>query len=186
MNKKKRNAKHFHSTFYTLFLMLFPLFIFLAIILFTFSLWKAQNDLKNIGQNLRYDIEDLGMRETSIYYRVQFGDSLESIAEKFNISVKTILWANDIPKTGIQENMIISIPPVTGVVHIVKNQESIESIAKMYGVNPNAIINYPFNTFTDDKVFMIVPGQTLIVPGGTMNPVRLDDVLGAFWKRVLK
>ncbi|PJC30214.1 hypothetical protein CO051_06925 [Candidatus Roizmanbacteria bacterium CG_4_9_14_0_2_um_filter_39_13] len=185
MNKKKQNARHLHSPLHISYLRLFPFFILLAIALFSFSLRKAHTDLKRIGQNLIFDTEDLGIRETSIYYRVQYGDSLESIAEKFNISVKTIEWANEnIPESGIKTDMVISIPPVTGIVHTVKNQETIESIAKLYGVDPSAIRNYPFNVFTNDKDFPLTPGQNLVVPGGFKNPVRLKDVLGAFWRRM--
>ena len=187
MNKKKRNAKHLHHSFHFIFLALFPLLILLAAAVFSFSLWKARTDLKNIGKYLRYELDDLAIRETSIYYRVQFGDTLESIAEKFNISVESIEWANeDMPDTGIMPNMIISIPPVTGIVHTVQNKETIESIAEMYGADPYDIVSYPFNEFTDDKEFPITPGQILIVPGGTKNPIKIKDVLGIFWKRVWK
>jgi len=116
---------------------------------------------------------------------VQFGDTLESIAEKFNISVESIEWANDdLPKSGIKPNMIISIPPVTGIVHTVKNNETVESIAEMYGADPYDIVNYSFNEFSDDKEFPITPGQILIVPGGTKNPIKIKEVLGVFWKRI--
>ncbi|PIZ62594.1 hypothetical protein COY16_03920 [Candidatus Roizmanbacteria bacterium CG_4_10_14_0_2_um_filter_39_13] len=185
MNKKKRNAKHLHHPFHISFLTLFPLLILLAAALFSFSLWKARTDLKNIGKYLRYELDDLSIRETSIYYRVQFGDTLESIAEKFNISVESIEWANDdLPKSGIKPNMIISIPPVTGIVHTVKNNETVESIAEMYGADPYDIVNYSFNEFSDDKEFPITPGQILIVPGGTKNPIKIKEVLGVFWKRI--
>lgn len=188
MNKKKRNAKHLHHPFHIVFLTIFPILIFLAAALFSFSLWKAKTDLKNIGRYLKYDLEELGIRESSIYYRVQYGDTLESIAENFDISVETIKWANEntIPETGIEDDMLINIPPVTGIVHTVKNQETIESIAEMYGADPYDIINYPFNEFSVDKEFPITPGQILIVPGGTKNPIRIKDVLGVFWKRVWK
>jgi|GEM_PF-4745048 len=185
MNKKRRNAKQLHHPFHVSFLTFFPLLILFTAALFSFSLWKAHIDLKNIGQFLRYESADLRVRKTSIYYRVQFGDTLESIARKFDISVESIQWANeDMPEGGIKPNMIISIPPVTGIVHTVGHNETIDSIAEKYGVVPYDIINYPYNEFTADEEFPITPGQILIVPGGTKNPIKIKDVLGVFWKRM--
>ncbi|KKQ38692.1 MAG: Lipoprotein [Candidatus Roizmanbacteria bacterium GW2011_GWA2_37_7] len=184
MNKKKQNAKHLHSRFHISYLTFFPVLILVAIALFSFSLWKAHNDLRRIGNYLRFDKEDLGIREKSIYYRVQYGDTLESIAKKFSISIETIMWANDIPESGIENDMIISIPPTTGIIHAVQSGETVESIAKTYGVDPYVIYNYPFNEFTKDVEFPINPGQTLMIPGGTKNPIRIKDILGIFWKRM--
>jgi hypothetical protein len=50
-------------------------------------------------------------------YIVEDGDNLWAIAAKFDISVNTILWANNMTKTVIQPDQKLIIPPVIGVIH---------------------------------------------------------------------
>ena len=111
-------------------------------------------------------LQDPTVRQTVINYWVLEFDTLKSIAEKFDITVDTILWANNIPEEDPVVGSIITIPPVTGVVHIVQPGETVDSIAALYGVHPRNIYNYPFNEFTDDPAFPITVGETLIVPDG--------------------
>ena len=120
-------------------------------------------------------LQDPTVRQTVINYRVLEFDTLRSIAEKFDISVDTILWANDIPVEDPVVGSIITIPPVTGVVHIVQPGETVDSIAALYGVHPRNIYNYPFNEFTDDPAFPITVGETLIVPDGRKES-RVDII----------
>src|SRR3989344_1664241 len=113
-----------------------------------------------------------------ITYDVRAGDTLSSIAGKFNLKLDTLLWANDMTeKSKIKDGQTIKIPPVDGVVHTVRRGETIYSIAKKYGLQDEAgaqgIVNYPFNTFTDDETFGLAVGQTLMIPDGVMpSPVE--------------
>jgi murein DD-endopeptidase MepM/ murein hydrolase activator NlpD len=58
------------------------------------------------------------------------------------------------------------------VVHIVRKGDTIYSIAKKYGMGDEAgaqgIVNYPFNSFTDDETFGLAIGQIVMVPDGVM------------------
>jgi len=117
-----------------------------------------------------------------VSYEVREGDTLGSIAEKFNLQLNTILWVNDMTeKSKIKPGQSIKIPPVDGVVHTVKRGETIYSIAKKYGLEGDAgaqgIVNYPFNTFTDDETFGIAVGQTIMVPDGEIRaPAYVPNV----------
>lgn len=165
MNLKKRNARHLDHPLHFRYLMLFPLIFFIAGVIGGLAVLKANNDLKRIGRYVR-GIRHPGLRPGITYHKVRSFDTMESIAEEYNISVDTIKWANDLPPEGLTEDRIIMIPPVTGVVHVVQNLETIESIARMYQTDPKKIIDYPYNEFSDDVVFPITPGQLLIVPDG--------------------
>ncbi|HNY04459.1 MAG TPA: M23 family metallopeptidase [Candidatus Woesebacteria bacterium] len=100
-------------------------------------------------------------------YRVVEGDTISSIAQKYGVSIDTILWENNLKSVeAIKPNQIIKILPVTGVKHTVKRGETIYSIAKYYGVDAQNIIDYPFNSFSNDETFALVAGQELIVPEG--------------------
>lgn len=111
-------------------------------------------------------------RDKVVDYEVIGGDTLASIATKFDVSIDTIKWSNNLKGEIIKPGQIIKIPPVTGVVHKVQSGESIYTIAKKYKVDAQNIVNFPFNDFTDLDTFALVPGQTLIVPNGTIEEVR--------------
>lgn len=100
-------------------------------------------------------------------YRVVKGDTVSSIAVKFGVSIDTILWENNLKSVeSIKPNQILRVLPVTGVKHQVRRGETIYSIAKYYSVDAQNIIDYPFNTFSNDETFALTAGQELIVPEG--------------------
>lgn len=100
-------------------------------------------------------------------YRVVDGDTVSSIAQKFGVTIDTIMWENGLKSVdAIKPQQILRILPVTGVKHIVKRGETIYSIAKMYQVDAQNIIDYPFNTFSNDETFALSAGQELIIPDG--------------------
>jgi murein DD-endopeptidase MepM/ murein hydrolase activator NlpD len=106
-------------------------------------------------------------------YTVQAGQTLSQIADKFGLKVDTILWANglDSDKVKIREGQVLKIPPVDGVIHKVKKGETVYSIAKKYEANPQAMVDYPFNEFTNDETFALAIGQVMMVPDGVMPEV---------------
>lgn len=106
-------------------------------------------------------------RDSIVYYKIQSGDTLAAIAQKFDVSVSTIKWANDLKSETITTGETLKIPPVTGIVHKVISGDTIYSIAKRYNTDAQKIVNFPFNEFTDLDTFAIVPGQILFVPDGT-------------------
>lgn len=102
-------------------------------------------------------------------YVVRNGDTLELIAKRFDVSVDTIKWANNLKTDTIKPGQVLKIPPVTGVVHKVVSGETVYSIAKKYKVDPQNIVNFPFNDFADLDTFALIPGQILYVPGGVIE-----------------
>ncbi len=100
-------------------------------------------------------------------YRVQQGDTVSSISQKFGVNMDTIIWENNLKSVdAIKVNQILKILPVSGVKHIVKRGETIYSIAKDFQVDAQNIIDYPFNTFANDETFALSAGQELIIPDG--------------------
>ncbi|OGE42237.1 hypothetical protein A3B45_04380 [Candidatus Daviesbacteria bacterium RIFCSPLOWO2_01_FULL_39_12] len=116
----------------------------------------------NISQKPRSEI---------IEYEVQSGDTLSSIAEKFNISTETIKWANDIVGDRIKPDQTLKILPVSGVAHTVKSGDTLESVAKKYSANAQAVLDFPFNDVPDD--FQLKVGQLLIVPDGVPPETKI-------------
>lgn len=104
-----------------------------------------------------------------IEYIVKPGDSLWLVAEKFNLSLNTVLWANDLNKNSvIQPGQKLIIPPVSGVIHHVKSGETVSEIAKRYKAKVSEII--AFNGLSSEADIYI--GDILIVPNGVLpSPV---------------
>ncbi len=111
----------------------------------------------------RYEVEN---------YTVRAGETLASIAKRFDISVDTIKWANSLKSDLIKPSQVLKIPPVTGIVHKVASGETIYTIAKKYNTNAQNIINFIFNSYDDYDTFSLVAGQTLYVPNGTIEPEK--------------
>jgi murein DD-endopeptidase MepM/ murein hydrolase activator NlpD len=105
-------------------------------------------------------------------YPVKSGDTLESIAKRFDISVDTIKWANNLKGDTIKPDQVLRIPPISGVVHTVKSGDNIYTVAKKYRVDAQNIVNFPFNDFADLDTFALNAGQVLYVPGGVIEEER--------------
>jgi LysM repeat protein len=103
-------------------------------------------------------------------YTVREGDSLSQVAEMFNVTTNTIMWANDLNRaTEIQPGDSLVILPVAGVRHVVKKGDALNSIAKKYDAEAEEILAFN-QMFAKDE---LVVGETLIIPGGSVQaPVR--------------
>ncbi len=102
-------------------------------------------------------------------YQVESGDTLSTIAQKFNVTENTILWANDIDDPDlIMPDDKIFILPTAGVQHVVKEGDTIDSIAKKYEAEKEKII--AFNELPADGRLKV--GEELVVPDGQKEDPR--------------
>lgn len=109
-------------------------------------------------------------------YKVREGETLASISERFQVSVNTIKWANNLKSDSIKSGQELEIPPVTGVVHKVTTGENIYVIAKKYQVDAQNIVNFPFNDFANTDNFQLTPGQVLYVPDGVIEEKKPQKI----------
>lgn len=113
-----------------------------------------------------YEPEDI--KKVVTEYIVEEGDTLSSLAAKFDISLNTILWANNLTeKSTIKPGQQLIILPVSGVIHHVQDKDTISSIAQTYKAKQEEII--AFNHLSEDGAIYI--GDILVVPDGVM-PVK--------------
>lgn len=105
-------------------------------------------------------------RDKIIKYTVQKGDTLSSIAVKFQVSSDTIKWQNDLLSDTITVGDSLEIMPVTGVIHKVAKGDTVYTIAKKFDTDAQKIVDFPFNEFANPETFALVEGTMLVVPDG--------------------
>jgi len=120
-----------------------------------------------IGDAQDYSAE-AGSPKTIIEYQIEDGDTVASLAVKFDVSADTILWANDLAKGAqIKPGKKLIIPPVTGVVHYVVSGDTVAKIAQNYKAKSEDVV--AFNELSGENDVFI--GDVLVVPGGSVPQV---------------
>lgn len=102
-----------------------------------------------------------GSTQISIY-TVHPGDTLSEIAQMFDVSVKTIVWANDLQNGKIAPGQVLVILPITGIRHTVLKGETLASITKKYKGDADEILQY--NDLASGDTLAV--GTTIIIPDG--------------------
>ena len=127
----------------------------------------------SIGQKLLIPVTTTVPETTTKYYEVQRGDTLYSIANKFNVTVDDIIKANNLSSTVLQIGNTVIIPNYSDseevippsdnssgfVVYIVQSGDSLYSIAKKFNITVNEIKNA--NNLTSN---LLMIGQELFIP----------------------
>ncbi len=104
-------------------------------------------------------------RKEVVDYSVQPGDTIESVAQHFNISANTVMWANNLSRgQRLKEGQSLTILPVSGVIHIVKQGDTVSQVAKNYKAKADDVI--AFNDLANEADIFV--GDILIVPDGVM------------------
>jgi murein DD-endopeptidase MepM/ murein hydrolase activator NlpD len=103
-----------------------------------------------------------GSQNKVVDYIVQSGDTLSTIAVKFNVSTDTIRYANGIADVdSITPGDKLIIPPVTGVLHTVAAGETTAGIAKRYNTSEALVISQ--NELYGEELTV---GMKIMVPDG--------------------
>lgn len=100
-------------------------------------------------------------------YEVRGGDTLGQIAAKHNLSINTVLWANNLSeKSLIRPGTQLAILPTDGVMHIVKSGETISGIAKLYGLTSEEDVEQIFADNEIEHEELIQIGEELFIRNG--------------------
>ena len=123
--------------------------------------------------NLRTHIPSRPRQEV-ITYTVRSGDTLFGISEKYGITPETILWSNAILKDDphlLRPDQELLISPVTGVVRVVHEGDTVDGLASVYRADAEDIINWPGNQLDPDNPALI-EDSVIVVPGGERDFVQ--------------
>ena len=100
-------------------------------------------------------------------YRVKSGDTLVTIARKFDVSMMTLWWANKLKaKDELHVGQVLRIPPVSGLIVTVGGTDTLDSLAATHKVKASKIIE--LNGLDDPT---LVVGQVLVLPGAKGEPI---------------
>jgi LysM repeat protein len=114
------------------------------------------------------DRDTAGMNEL-IPYVVEDGDSFSSIADKFNISINSVIWANNFTKsTTLKPGIVIKIPPVSGLTYRVQAGETVAMVAEKFKVTAEKIRSQ--NSLEPSQELLL--NQELLIPGA----IRIAEV----------
>lgn len=107
-------------------------------------------------------------RTTTEQYVVKRGDTMSTIAENFNVSVQTILWANNMSSSNyLKVGETLEIPPQDGVVVKIAKGDTVESLAKKYSAAAADIVD--FNWL--EAPYTLTVGEEMFIPNGEMPVV---------------
>ncbi|MBN1564471.1 MAG: peptidoglycan DD-metalloendopeptidase family protein [Anaerolineae bacterium] len=108
-------------------------------------------------------------RTEIIQYTIQSGDTLDSIAAKFDLKdIYTLIWSNARNKyTKLNPGTQLTILPEDGVYHEVSEPTTIAALAEKYGVTPYDIIDADYNNLFGSMPETLIPaGLWIAIPGG--------------------
>ncbi len=111
--------------------------------------------------------EDKESSDRISVYTVRKGDTLKGIADMYDVSQNTILWANNLKsQKDFKVGDALVILPVSGIKYIVKKGDTVKSIALASKGNEDDIISY---NNLDDKASLSV-GDEVFIPDAELSP----------------
>ncbi len=95
------------------------------------------------------------------------GDTVASIAAKFNVTSDSVRWSNNLSGNAVTVGQTLWIPPegVSGIVYTVVAGDTPDTLAAKYKANKQEIIDY-----NDAELAALKVGEKIIIPGGSITP----------------
>ena len=113
------------------------------------------------------------------HYRITDGDTLAALAERFGITVDTIISFNDIRRErDLKPGHEIIVPSHSGIPYSVRRGDHLSRIAARHGVSLDAVLEV-----NELSSALISPGQTLLIPGAELTENARNRVLGRLFVR---
>jgi murein DD-endopeptidase MepM/ murein hydrolase activator NlpD len=111
------------------------------------------------------DVDDSLSNGLISLYVVRKGDTISQIAKMFDISVNTIVWANNLDRAAaLKEGQTLVILPITGIKYTVKKGDTVKGIVAKYKADLTDVLQ--FNDLSMDSV--LSAGDTILIPDAEM------------------
>ena len=135
------------------------------------------SNLLSVGQKLKIPVVDSSTTENYFLYTVKVGDTLYSIAKSNNTTVDTLKVFNNLTSNLLNVGQQLRIPISNKteeegdyLIYVVKEGDSLYSIAKKYGMNVNDLItlnNLTTNVLSIGQQLRIVSNKDNAIPIGS-------------------
>lgn len=123
---------------------------------------QSKDSYLYVNAGLDEESRDVSSSKEIIDYEVKGGESVGSIAEKFNITRNSIFWANNFDASHIiHPGDIIKVPPVSWLIHEVKSGETLSGLAAKYKVDTEDIMRQNLLLTAEDLKI----GDSIVIPG---------------------
>jgi LysM repeat protein len=94
-----------------------------------------------------------------IVHIVAQGETLESIGKKYNLSWRYVVWSNPGLRMPLTVGRSLMLPPVPGVVVVVRKGDTLAGLANKYGVDVTTL-----EGFNGVRGPQLTPGLVLVIP----------------------
>ncbi len=111
-----------------------------------------------IEKNLSFTGETTGVSS----HEVKEGETIESIARKYGLTVDQVRWSNGLKTAEVSVGQILMIPLSSGVVYTIKSGDKLDEIVNRYGSSYERTVAQ--NNLESAEIY---EGMQIILPGGT-------------------
>jgi len=136
-----------------------------------------------IRESLHYQTDNSGVLEALgldltdtfswVEHKVQHGETVSGIAEKYSVSMGSIVAFNQLKEAwNLRSGKILKIPNMDGIPYTVQKGDTISKIAEKNKVPQNAILDA-----NDIMSETIQAGEVIFIPGGKMDSGELNRAI---------
>ena len=126
------------------------------------------------GSDLNTSEENFLDSITTTSYTVRSGDTISGIAQRFNLSMDTVISFNNIQDArNLTVGTVLTIPNSSGLKYRVRRGDYLGGIAKKFGVALNDLLDW-----NNLETSVIVPGQELFIPSARLSEMERNRVFG--------
>ena len=121
---------------------------------------NLSTNLLSVGQILKIPTKVVDVGDVELY-QVKSGDTLYSIAKKYNVSVNELKKINNLTGDNLLTGQLLNVPSGLSLVnsYIVESGDTLYSIAKRFNISVNKLKEY--NNFTSN---LLNVGQKILIP----------------------
>jgi murein DD-endopeptidase MepM/ murein hydrolase activator NlpD len=107
-------------------------------------------------------------------YTVRSGDTISGIAQRFGLSMDTVISFNNIQDArSLKVGTVLTIPNSSGLKYRVRRGDYLGGIARKFGVSLNELLDW-----NNLESSVIVPGQELFIPSARLSEMERNRVFG--------
>ncbi len=128
---------------------------------------RRQSDLSNSEENFLDSI-------STSSYTVRSGDTISGIAQRFSLSMDTVISFNNIQDArSLKAGTVLTVPNSSGLKYRVRRGDYLGGIARKFGVALNELLDW-----NNLETSVIVPGQELFIPSARLSEMERNRVFG--------